>query len=164
MKPRLQPPEALVPAPPIVAVGGVIYRYTRRNQVEILLIKKQDGFWTLPKGHVEYGESHGDAVCREMFEETGITVELNQRVSAVSYIILKRGMPHTKIVTYYLARAQSGRLRPDKQEHIVRIKWFGLESALRRIKRARVRAIVQRASTLLPPEGNPNQLDLEAPA
>src|SRR6266511_2339363 len=35
--------------PPIASVGGVVYRWTAVGQLEILLIKKQGGFWTLPK-------------------------------------------------------------------------------------------------------------------
>ncbi len=36
--------------PHILAVGGVVYRCTSYGQVELLLIKKHGGFWTLPKG------------------------------------------------------------------------------------------------------------------
>jgi 8-oxo-dGTP pyrophosphatase MutT (NUDIX family) len=42
--------------PPIVAVGGVVYRRDKRGQVRLLLIKKRNGFWTLPKGRVKPGE------------------------------------------------------------------------------------------------------------
>lgn len=141
--------ELLKPAPPVVAVGGVIYRKNRRHEIEVLLIKKQGGYWTLPKGHVEEGESHFEAVRREMREETGLYTAVQSYVCAVSYIVLKAGMPRTKIVTYYLLRARRGRLRPSQKEHIVRIKWFTVAEALRRIKRPRVRTIVQHANAML---------------
>src|SRR5689334_12231869 len=41
---------------PIAAVGGVIYRL-RAGRPELLLIKKERGFWTLPKGRVRPGEN-----------------------------------------------------------------------------------------------------------
>lgn len=125
-----------------------MYRKNRRKQIDILLIKKQGGFWTLPKGHVESGESHSRAVRRELREETGISGTVEGRVSSVSYIVLKQGKPRTKIVTYYLLRAKRGQLRPDKKERIVRVKWFPLEEAVRRVKRARVRSILQQAAAL----------------
>ena len=38
-------------------------------------VKKDWQGYTLPGGHVERGESFGDAVVREMKEETGLTIE-----------------------------------------------------------------------------------------
>lgn len=150
MKDRQRDIEArLIPAPPVVAVGGVVYRLAGDGQVELLLLKKQGGFWTLPKGHVEAGESHSHAAQREIHEETGLSAEVGERICAVSYVILKQGIPRTKIVTYYVMRANPGRLRPSKQEKIVRLKWFPSDQALRRIKRARVRDIAEQALILI---------------
>lgn len=141
--------ERLIPAPPVVAVGGVVYRVAPEGPIELLLLKKQGGFWTLPKGHVEAGESHSHAAQREVHEETGLHAEVGQRVCAVSYVILKHGIPRTKIVTYYVMRAKPGRLQPNKQEKIARLKWFPSDQALRRIKRARVREIAEQALVLI---------------
>src|SRR5689334_23069122 len=60
------------PDPPITAAGGVVYRWAKSRQLEILLIKKQGGFWTLPKGRVKIGEDDHQAVVREVAEETNI--------------------------------------------------------------------------------------------
>ncbi|MBC8163093.1 MAG: NUDIX hydrolase [Roseiflexaceae bacterium] len=136
-------------SPPVLAVGGVVYRTTERSQLELLLLRKRGGFWTLPKGHVEAGESYADAAKREIREETGITADIGQHICSVSYIVLKQGRPRTKIVTYYLMPAQFGRLQPDKNEQIVRLKWFPYDEALRRIKRPRVREIAEQALALL---------------
>ncbi|KAB8144910.1 NUDIX hydrolase [Chloroflexia bacterium SDU3-3] len=134
---------------PVAAVGGVVYRKNRRNQIELLLIKKEGGLWSLPKGHIEQGETHSGALLREIHEETGISGSAEQRLCAVSYTILKGGSPRTKIVTYYLVRATGGRPKPSKKEHIARVKWFALATAQNRIKRARLRAIIQQATALL---------------
>ena len=48
-----------------------------RRGDEIVVQKRSDPGWpgmTLPGGHVEYGESFTEAVRREVFEETGLTV------------------------------------------------------------------------------------------
>lgn len=145
--------EPIISMPPVEAVGGVVYRVSRRKRLEILLIKKQGGFWTLPKGHVEPGESHNEAAIREIREETGVTCTVGPYITEVSYIVLKRGTPRTKTVSYYLMHATRGRLRPSKKERISRVKWFSFEEAQRRIKRGRVRAIVQQASQLLSQAG-----------
>lgn len=52
----------------------------------VLLEKRSDnGFWGLPGGHVEIGESVQDAVVREVLEETGLTVEVTRLVGIYSH-------------------------------------------------------------------------------
>lgn len=52
----------------------------------VLLEKRSDnGFWGLPGGHVEIGESAQDAVVREVLEETGLEVEVSRLVGIYSH-------------------------------------------------------------------------------
>ena len=47
----------------------------RNDKDEILLIKRKDtGRWGMPAGSLELGDSVTDALKREVFEETGLTV------------------------------------------------------------------------------------------
>jgi 8-oxo-dGTP diphosphatase len=133
----------------ILAVGGVVYRCTSHGRVELLLIKKRGGFWTLPKGRVRPDENPIEAVQREIFEETGIAGSVQDPIREVTYQIVKRGQPCHKVLTYYLFRAEAGTLRPDKREGIARIRWFPMPHALDRIHRDRVREVAHHASTLL---------------
>jgi 8-oxo-dGTP pyrophosphatase MutT (NUDIX family) len=66
-----------------------------RDQGEaILLEKRRDcGWWGLPGGKVEPGESLVDAAVREVFEETGLTVEVTHLIGVYSD-------PDGRIVTY----------------------------------------------------------------
>ncbi|HEU5102410.1 MAG TPA: NUDIX domain-containing protein [Roseiflexaceae bacterium] len=135
--------------PQIVAVGGVVYRCTSHGEVELLLIKKYGGFWTLPKGRIKRDEHPIAAVQREVYEETGLAGAVEAPIREVMYKIVKRGQPCHKVVTYYLFRAEAGRLRPDKRERIARLRWFPIPHALDHIHRDRVREVAQHASTLL---------------
>ena len=135
--------------PPIAAAGGVVYRWSATNQLEILLIKKQDGFWTLPKGRIEPGEDERTAVVREVAEETSVAGEVGAMVRQVVYTIQKAGRPRRKTVSYYLMRAISGRPRPQARERILRVRWFAIGVALRRIRRRRIRNVVRAARAML---------------
>ena len=135
--------------PPIAAAGGVVYRWSAAGQLEILLIKKQDGFWTLPKGRIEPGEDERTAVAREVAEETSVTGEVGAMVRQVLYTIQKDGRRRRKTVSYYLVRAMSGRPRPQARERILRVRWFAIGVELRRIRRRRLRNVVRAARAML---------------
>lgn len=135
--------------PKIFAAGGVVYRITAEQTIEVLLIKKRDGYWSLPKGRLEPGETTEAAACREVYEETGVSGRIEARLQQVSYQILVRNRPHCKVVTYYLMQAVGGTPRPQSQEGIIKVRWVPLETALRRLHRKRLRTIVRRVSLLL---------------
>jgi ADP-ribose pyrophosphatase YjhB (NUDIX family) len=139
---------------PIAAAGGVVYRWTPSGYLEILLIKKEGGFWTLPKGRIKSGETQQDAVAREVAEETSITGVVEALVREVEYTIQKSGRHRPKVVSYYLLHAGEGRPRPQAKERIARVRWFPVAAALRRIRRGRVRAVVRDARALLTGEQN----------
>jgi ADP-ribose pyrophosphatase YjhB (NUDIX family) len=146
--------------PPIAAAGGVVYRWSAAGQLEILLIKKQGGFWTLPKGRIESGESERMAVAREVAEETSITGEVGAMVRQVLYTIQKAGRRRRKIVSYYLVRAVSGQPMPQPHERIMRVRWFSVGVALRRIRRRRIRNVVRAARAALNAGSDPENNDM----
>lgn len=141
--------------PTIFAVGGVVYRRTS-TATEILLIKKEGGFWTLPKGQVKKNEANHDALAREIEEETGIVGTVEGELDAVAYNISKNRKTIRKMVTYYLFQATGGTLRPDKHERIAKVRWFPIDKALGRIRRKRVRTVAQHAALALQASA-PNQ-------
>lgn len=54
------------------SAGGIIYAEINKEKF-ILLLKRNDGYWVLPKGHKKEDESHLETtVYREIFEETGL--------------------------------------------------------------------------------------------
>jgi 8-oxo-dGTP diphosphatase len=63
------------PSRPQLAVSGAIFRDDK-----ILLVRRArspgKGFYSLPGGRVEFGESLHDALRREVDEETGLRIEI----------------------------------------------------------------------------------------
>ena len=64
-----------------VASGGIVFN----EEDEILLQKRADnGWWGLPCGHVDVGESIKQAAVREIWEETGIRTRVIRLVGLYS--------------------------------------------------------------------------------
>jgi bis(5'-nucleosidyl)-tetraphosphatase len=55
--------------------GAIVFRKHHDNH-EFLLIQHRSGHWGFPKGHVEDGETEQQTAVREVYEETGLNIEL----------------------------------------------------------------------------------------
>jgi 8-oxo-dGTP diphosphatase len=133
-----------------LAAGCVVYRYAATG-VLLLLIHDQYGRWTLPKGHLEPGESEREAAEREVREETGISGELGELVARVVYPVRsKRGLERLKQVAFFLLRADSAEARPQAEEGISAAEWFAPEEALVQIGYPQVRDVLAQAVAMLP--------------
>ena len=67
---------------------------------------------TFPGGHVEPGESFTGSVIREVFEETGLTVE-NPVLCGIKQFPTREGARY--VVLFYRADRYSGTLRPSDE-------------------------------------------------
>lgn len=84
----------------------------------ILLLRKFNGDWVLPKGRIEEGESTETAALREVFEESGVKGEIIKYLGNINYKyknIIKDKMV-TKTVHWYLMKANNMDSKPQKQE------------------------------------------------
>jgi 8-oxo-dGTP diphosphatase len=64
--------------------------------------------WGLPGGGLEYGESSENAVIREVWEETGLTVEIKK-------LLFNKTFPPDKFAMYYLSRITNGVFEPSDE-------------------------------------------------
>jgi len=82
------------PDRPVVGVGGVLIEKGRT-----LLIKRGSepllGQWSIPGGTLELGESLQEGVAREMREETGLEVQVQEMIEVFDRIFLE---PEAKVV------------------------------------------------------------------
>ena len=63
----------------ISAGGLIVFENT------ILLLKKFNGDWVLPKGRVEKGETIKQAALREVLEESGVKAEILKYIGMANY-------------------------------------------------------------------------------
>ncbi len=87
----------------------------------ILLLKKFNGDWVLPKGRVEKNETIKDAALREVLEESGVKAEVLRYIGMVHYKYknLKEDEMVYKTVHWYLMRTNSMDCIPQKKEGFI---------------------------------------------
>ena len=93
----------------IPCVGAVV----TDGQGRLLMIKRGHepgaGLWSIPGGRIEPGETDAEALVREMFEETGLAVEVGRLIGRV-----QRPGPDGAVIDIsdYAATVTGGTLRP----------------------------------------------------
>lgn len=92
-------------------------------QGEILLLKRASGIeaggWFVPGGHVEYGESPEQTVCRETLEEIGIALApSNLRLLETITLLPADGLHHLGLI--YLAPFPGGSLQLNDEHSAAR--------------------------------------------
>ena len=84
---------------------------------KVLLIKRNHepfvGFWVLPGGHIDYGETAETAVVREMKEETDLVVEIKKLIGVYSNPE-RDPRRHTMTIAYLVNRI-SGEVKIDHE-------------------------------------------------
>src|SRR6201996_3026103 len=91
-----------------VSAGGLVLRQTGQHLDALLIGRGMPRVWSLPKGHVEKGETHEQAALREVREETGCWAEILIKLSDISYWFYLNRTKHKKAVHFYLMRYLTG--------------------------------------------------------
>ncbi len=117
--------------------GGVVFRRSngKPSDVEILLIADSKGRWTIPKGHIEEGETARQAAEREIREETGLQEmkmldflgKINFRYRRGSSLVLM-----TTEIFLVKAAGKSESVKPEKW--MTSLAWLAAPEALDKIE------------------------------
>ena len=87
---------------------------------------KERLLWSLPKGHIEEGETPEMAAIREVAEETGITSEIARALGVIDFWFMAGGKRIHKTVHHFLFKEVGGVLAPQLEE-VDEVGWFPLE-------------------------------------
>lgn len=116
--------------------GGIVFRFTKdRKDIEILLIQDSKERWTIPKGHIEPGETAKMTARREIEEETGL-----KNVSVLTWLgkihFKYRRLDKLVLMTtqIYLVQALDNHEMPIPEKWMKGIKWFSFAEALETIE------------------------------
>ena len=129
-----------------VSAGGVVIFGNA-----ILLLKKFNGDWVLPKGRVEKGENIREAAIREVMEESGVKAEIIRYIGMVHYTYknIKGNEIVYKTVHWYLMRTNSMDSTPQKREGFVEARFVHVDRVLDLIKYKDEKKIIKKALRLL---------------
>jgi len=139
------------------SAGGLVYR-RRGDEVAVVLAARRHPksgvlLWTIPKGHIEPGESARAAAEREVREETGLTAEIERPLGDVTYWYVRRDehlqpVRIFKRVRFFLMRHQSGRFA-DRDQEMDAVRWVLVRDAEKTAAHENERMLLRRAQALL---------------
>lgn len=103
--------------------GVLPWREGADGKEYLLVFEQFSQCWSLPKGHMEAGETEAETALRELFEETGLTAQLDSTKKAtIEYPIGEKGR---KQVVFFPGKV-SGTPKV-RQGEIERYKWVSAE-------------------------------------
>jgi len=133
------------------SAGGLVVDISSGDQ-PVALIARRDKkgrlVWSIPKGHIESGESREDAAVREVEEETGILGTILAPLGTIDFWFVAEGKRIHKTVHHYLMTTSGGALSADDIE-VETVEWVPLTDAPGRLAYPDERRLAERVSDVL---------------
>ena len=127
-----------IDGPPDGQVAALIGRVDRRGRM----------LWSLPKGHIEQGETAEQTAIREVAEETGIQGSVLAALGSIDYWFVTEGRRVHKTVHHYLMRFLDGELS-DEDVEVTEVAWVPLGDLPSRLAYADERKLAEVAGRLI---------------
>ena len=124
------------------ARGALIGRLDRRGRL----------LWSLPKGHVEAGESEPETAVREVAEETGILGGVVGKLGTIDFWFVAEGRRVHKTVHHYLLLAADpvhGLELSDADVEVSEVEWVPMDELPARLAYADERRLLEKVPDLL---------------
>jgi 8-oxo-dGTP pyrophosphatase MutT (NUDIX family) len=119
-------------------VAALIGRIDRRGRM----------LWSLPKGHIELGETAEQTAIREVAEETGIRGSVLAALGRIDYWFVTDGRRVHKTVHHYLMRFSGGELS-DEDLEVAEVAWVPMGELPSRLAYADERRLARVADELI---------------
>ncbi|QJU08498.1 NUDIX domain-containing protein [Candidatus Saccharibacteria bacterium oral taxon 488] len=115
--------------------GGVVFRRNKKGDVEFLLYQDARDRWTIPKGHVEPGETAQAAAKREVGEEAGLkNIEVCGWLGKINFRYRRLDKLVLISQQVYLMKALDPDEKLQKEDWMNGLKWFTFHEALDEIE------------------------------
>lgn len=96
----------------------------------ILLIKHNQGHWAFPKGHTEAKETERETALREVYEETGLNIEIDTDTKEITTYSPEKGV--IKDVIYFLGFPKEDKVKLQESE-VCDFLWAPYQTCLKQI-------------------------------
>jgi len=112
--------------------GGIIFRRNKETDaLEILLIQDAKDRWTIPKGHIEQGETAQQTARREIGEEVGLfDIEILGWLGKIHFRYRRLDKLVLMTTQIYLVRAGKDADNIKNEEWMNDVRWFSFQDAL----------------------------------
>jgi 8-oxo-dGTP diphosphatase len=127
---------------PILAAGGIVLRQEGTPLIAVVRLRKRNE-WVLPKGKLDDGETPRAAAEREVLEETGHNVSVQEFLGTLVY----ESGGRSKVVHYWRMEASDERAH-DLMDDVKAVDWLPLEDAVERLSRGYERAFLANVGPL----------------
>lgn len=137
------------PVEPIAAAGGVVFKYPKpEGEPEVLMIFR-NGYWDLPKGKLEPGESIPMCAAREVSEEVGSHIPaIVQELGTTYHEYVQNGKMMGKTTYWYsMIFTVNETLIPQNEEGIEQVEWMQLSEAKEKAGFDNLRSILKNFCT-----------------
>ena len=104
-----------------------VFVFNPKDRKFLMIKHKKVGKWLQPGGHLEKGEEPHEAGMREVFEETGISVKIINKLAISEYISEKT---HVHVDFSYLAYPLENQKETVNQDETDGLSWFSLKEIL----------------------------------
>ena len=137
-----------------VSAGGVVYRESAGAVQVVLCGHSGPETWNLPKGTPDQGEDMEETAVREVQEETGLHVEIEEPLGEIVYWFTspEENTRYHKTVHFYLMAERGGSVELHDAEFDV-VQWFPVKAAVKALTHANEAEVVQRAIGVLSRRG-----------
>jgi ADP-ribose pyrophosphatase YjhB (NUDIX family) len=116
---------------------------------KILLAKRrvepQKGMWDILGGFVDAGESIEECAVREMKEEAGLNVEIEEYLGSMADVY--GGRPTTPVM--FRVKSIDGHKKPIAQDDVEELRWFSLNEIPKNIAFENVKIIISKVKKYL---------------
>jgi ADP-ribose pyrophosphatase YjhB (NUDIX family) len=137
-----------------VSAGGLVIDTTGTMGLLIGRYDHKDAsgkrvLWSLPKGHIEVGETPEEAAIREVAEETGITSAITKSLGVIDFWFMAGGKRIHKTVHHFMFTEVGGTLLAQESE-VDEVSWFPLSEIVERLAYPDEKKLIARSAELTP--------------
>ena len=141
-----------------LSAGAVIYK-KKNSEISVAIIhRKKMNDYSLPKGHQTLGESLQKTLDREILEETGWTIEVEDFIKQMTYKVVNndKKIEYWRNVYWFLARGLKETASFADPNEVDSLEWLPVDKAINKLTHENEKEVLVMAVDKLTGRNLPN--------